>query len=107
MTKIKTCPFCNELPIVRDDAAIVSCRNKRCEVRPAVSRFTCEDAIASWNKRPEPITAEEFATFLWPGMFKPGWREADPTSAFFQAECFCLKKAEQMLEEIEMRHRSL
>lgn len=49
--KLQSCPFCGELPTVRDDAAIVSCRNKSCEVRPAVSRITREAAIAAWNKR--------------------------------------------------------
>jgi hypothetical protein len=54
----------------------------------------------------EPLTPEEFAAILWPGMFLPGWRETDPTSAFFQAECFCLKKAEEMLKTIEVRRKS-
>lgn len=50
--ELKPCPFCDELPVVRDDSAIVSCRNKECEVRPAVSRITHEMAIEAWNKRP-------------------------------------------------------
>jgi hypothetical protein len=54
----------------------------------------------------DPLSAEEFAAILWPGMFKPGWRTQDPTSAFFQAECYCLDKAMKMLEMIEVRRKA-
>lgn len=55
----------------------------------------------------EPLTAEEWAAILWPGMFKPGWRDQDPSNAFFQAECYCLEKAEKMLQTIEVRRKEI
>lgn len=55
----------------------------------------------------KPLTPEEFAAILWPGMFRPGWKDQDATSAFFQAECYCLQKAEGMLETIEVRRKNV
>lgn len=52
------------------------------------------------------LSPEEFAAILWPGMFKPGWREQDTASAFYQAECYCLRKAAKMLETIEVRRKA-
>jgi hypothetical protein len=54
----------------------------------------------------EILSPEEFAAILWPGMFKLGWRDQDPTSAFFQAECYCLEKATEMLKTIEVRRKA-
>lgn len=56
--------------------------------------------------REEPLTPEEFGAILWPGMFQPGWRDQDSSSAFFQAECYCLEKATAMLEIIEVRRKT-
>jgi hypothetical protein len=55
----------------------------------------------------KPLTAEEFAAILWPGMFKEGWKDQDPTSAFYLSELYCLDKATKMLELIEVRYKNV
>ncbi len=50
----------------------------------------------------EPLTAEEFAAILWPGMFKPGWRDRE---VWFQEHCYCLNKAEELLKIVEVRYK--
>lgn len=54
---------------------------------------------------PEPLTAEEFAAILWPGMFREGWRDLDWSDSWYQAHLYCLKKAEDLLKHIEVRRR--
>ena len=59
---LKPCPFCNELPALRGDAAIVCCRNKDCQVRLAVSRITQQEAGDAGNSRPnEPVALPQGA----------------------------------------------
>lgn len=55
------------------------------------------------NKK--PLTPEQYAAILWPGLFKSGWRELDPSDTFFQAACYCIKKSEEMLEKIEVYYK--
>ncbi len=52
------------------------------------------------------LTAEQSAAILWPGFFKKGWRDKNSDDPFFQAECYCLKKAEELLENIEVRYKN-
>ena len=49
--KPDNCPFCGVPGKVATGAAAVYCRNPECLVRPAVTGFTIELAIAAWNRR--------------------------------------------------------
>ena len=52
--ELKPCPFCGQIPDWYKDNGypfIIACYGDECEVRPEVSRFTEESAIAAWNKR--------------------------------------------------------
>ena len=57
----------------------------------------------------EPLTPEEFARILWPGMFLPGWdtrRSEFDDDSWYRAHLYCLQKAEAMLQTIEVRRKS-
>lgn len=50
----------------------------------------------------KPLTAEEYAAILWPGMFQDGWQKMSVDNPFMQAHFYCLNKAEKMLQTIEV-----
>jgi hypothetical protein len=50
----------------------------------------------------KPLTAEEYAEILWPGLFTKNWKDLPTEDTFKQACFYCLERSEEMLETIEV-----
>ncbi|MEY8524409.1 Lar family restriction alleviation protein [Lachnospiraceae bacterium 38-10] len=56
MEELKKCPFCGGEAIAETDVPVwgtitVGCENKKCRVRPCITRWTFEEATDAWNER--------------------------------------------------------
>lgn len=56
MEKLKKCPFCGGEATVSTDVPVrgtiaICCENQRCKVKPAVVKWTVEEAANAWNER--------------------------------------------------------